>query len=94
MVVRKAYPRTPYERVGQYNHRAPHIRPSRDELPFIAASDGPDSVIFVTKRKGFGSLGNKESFPMSKNSVSRLLTAFPKEKYYRYKVNIYLKRCK
>jgi hypothetical protein len=98
---RPSYPRSWQERSGQVNARPldddnafvpkghtvvnrPHPRGSKFLTP-------PDSIMIVTKRKGFGTVGNKESVKLPKISADLLLDVFTPNMFYRYKVNIFYK---
>lgn len=110
MVQRRAYPRTPLERRGQVNWRAPKGLPpelerfkassitprdlnDRDPTPRRKREGiDPNCVIVGTRKKGFGSLGLKESTPLSPKSTDLILDQFDPERFQRYRVNIYLKK--
>lgn len=87
---RRSYPRNHFERHGQVNVRNSNTSRLSGQQ---TEDDGKSScIIVVTKRKGFGSTGNSESYPMSEQGADFLFKSFPKDKFYRYKVNIYLKK--
>ena len=51
-----------------------------------------DHHALVTKRKGWGTTGNKESRCMSIHGIDLMLKSFTPDKYMRYKINVYLKK--
>ena len=89
MVQRRSYRRTPLERLGQVNWR------TSNTIPPVTVSHTPQDevscVIFVSKRKGFGTTGNQQSSPLSTHGVDFLQKSFSPDKFQRYKVNVYLK---
>ena len=87
----RAYPRTLYERHGQVNVRNDYINVV--DIVYPCKEDGePDCYIVITKRKGFGSTGNRQSNPMSIYGVKLMLESFPEKIFYRYVIKVYLKR--
>ena len=62
-----------------------HDRESRFLVP-------PTCVVVVTKRKGFGSIGNKESQPMSAKAAELMVAGFLSLGFQMYRVNVYLKK--
>lgn len=87
---RRGHPRGWQERVGQVNPRPSDIS-SPHLLSPPSDPDTPAAVVVVTKRKGWGSTGNNESSPMSRESAQFILDKFSPEYFYRYKVSVYLK---
>jgi hypothetical protein len=51
----------------------------------------PNCCVLFTKRKGFGTLGEKQSEPGSIHKTNYLLKSFKAEQFQRYRVNVYLK---
>ena len=93
MVQRRSYPRTPLERQGQVNWRG-KVFPRFTDVPVPPQDAGdPNCVIIVTKRKElFGLVDNRQSQPMSRAGADVTLPYFPSKHFYRYKVNVYLKK--
>lgn len=52
----------------------------------------PSCCIFVSKYKGFGTTGNKESMPTSVHGIALLNKSFSSDLFHKYRVNVYLKR--
>ena len=89
---RRSYPRNYLERHGQVNIRSSPPYSPRQNIPIHKTDGEPDCIIFVSKRKGWGSLGNKESQPFSQASVDCLIESFPSDQFHRYIVKVYLKK--
>ena len=51
----------------------------------------PSCCVLFTKRKGFGTLGEKQSEPGSIHKTEYLLKTFKPDQFQRYRVNVYLK---
>lgn len=98
---RRSHPRSWQERYGQVNARPSdstntfnpkgHVTQPRSHPRGSRFLSDPDSVIVVTKTKGFGTLSNKESDKLPEVSAQIILKALRPQTHHRYRVNIYCK---